>query len=56
MFKQKKKLLFMMRFVLVFFFNLFTLTVVKHWKRLPREAMEALFLELLRAGLDSFLS
>lgn len=37
----------------VFFICL--LTVVKHWKRLPREAMEALFLEVLKAGLVSVL-
>ena len=29
--------------------------VVRHWKRLPREAVGALFLEVFKAGLDGAL-
>ncbi|KFV80737.1 hypothetical protein N308_09519, partial [Struthio camelus australis] len=35
--------------------NLFTLRVVKHWDRLPREAVESPSLEILKAQLDRVL-
>ncbi|KFR12588.1 hypothetical protein N306_02760, partial [Opisthocomus hoazin] len=34
----------------------FTMRVVKHWNRLPREAMDAPFLEMFKARLDGALS
>jgi len=34
----------------------FTMRVVKHWHRLPREVVEALSLETLKARLDRALS
>jgi len=34
----------------------FTMRVVKHWNRLPRDVMEALSLEALKARLDQALS
>jgi len=34
----------------------FTMRVVKHWKRLPREAVDAPSLEVFKAGLDGALS
>jgi len=34
----------------------FTMRVVKHWHRLPREAVDAPSLEVFRAGLDGALS
>ncbi|KFR17581.1 hypothetical protein N306_13354, partial [Opisthocomus hoazin] len=34
----------------------FTMRVVKHWNRLPREAVAAPFLEVLKARLDGALS
>jgi len=34
----------------------FTMRVVKHWNRLPRDVMEALSLEELKARLDQALS
>ncbi|KFP12740.1 hypothetical protein Z169_08826, partial [Egretta garzetta] len=34
----------------------FTMRVVKHWNRLPREAIDAPSLETLRARLDGALS
>ncbi len=36
--------------------KLFTVTVVRHWNRLPREAVNAPFLEALKARLDWALS
>jgi len=33
----------------------FTMRVVKHWKRLPREVVDAPSLEMLKAGLDGAL-
>ena len=35
---------------------MFTVTVVRHWNRLPREAVNAPFLEALKARLDWALS
>ncbi|KFR17578.1 hypothetical protein N306_13351, partial [Opisthocomus hoazin] len=34
----------------------FTMRVVKHWNRLPREAMDAPSLEVMKARLDGALS
>ncbi|KFR07614.1 hypothetical protein N306_00976, partial [Opisthocomus hoazin] len=34
----------------------FTKRVVKHWNRLPREAVDAPSLEVIKAGLDGALS
>ncbi|KFR11432.1 hypothetical protein N306_13406, partial [Opisthocomus hoazin] len=34
----------------------FTMRVVKHWHRLPREAVDAPYLEVLKARLDGALS
>ncbi|KGL92474.1 hypothetical protein N301_09879, partial [Charadrius vociferus] len=34
----------------------FTVRVVRHWNRLPREAMDALSLEVFKARLDGALS
>ncbi|KFR10398.1 hypothetical protein N306_00832, partial [Opisthocomus hoazin] len=34
----------------------FTMRVVKHWNRLPREAVNALSLEVFKARLDGALS
>jgi len=36
--------------------KLFTMRVVKHWNRLPREAVDAPSLEVLKARLDGALS
>ena len=36
--------------------KLFTMRVVKHWNRLPREAVDALSLAVLKARLDGALS
>jgi len=36
--------------------NFFTMRVVKHWHRLPREAVEAPSLETFKARLDGALS
>ena len=35
---------------------MFTMRVVKHWHRLPREAVDVLSLEVLKARLDGALS
>jgi len=34
----------------------FTMRVVKHWNRLPREAVDTPFLAVLKASLDGALS
>ncbi|KFR02884.1 hypothetical protein Y956_13414, partial [Nipponia nippon] len=34
----------------------FTVRVVRHWNRLPREAVDAPFLEMFKARLDGALS
>ncbi|KFZ60790.1 hypothetical protein N338_06191, partial [Podiceps cristatus] len=34
----------------------FTMRVVRHWKRLPREVVDAPSLEMFKAGLDGALS
>ena len=34
----------------------FTINVVRHWHRLPREEVDALFLETLKVRLDGALS
>ncbi|KFQ60608.1 hypothetical protein N334_14176, partial [Pelecanus crispus] len=36
--------------------NFFTVRVVKHWNRLPREIVESLSLETVKTGLDTGLS
>ncbi|KFR12710.1 hypothetical protein N306_07708, partial [Opisthocomus hoazin] len=36
--------------------KLFTMRVVKHWNRLPREAVDAPSLEVFKARLDGALS
>jgi len=36
--------------------NFFTMRMVKHWKRLPREAVDAPSLETLKVRLDGALS
>ncbi|KFO79182.1 hypothetical protein N303_01839, partial [Cuculus canorus] len=36
--------------------NFFTMRVVRHWKRLPREAVDAPSLEVFKARLDGALS
>jgi len=36
--------------------KLFTMRVVRHWNRLPREAVDAASLELFKARLDGALS
>ncbi|KFR02203.1 hypothetical protein Y956_05124, partial [Nipponia nippon] len=36
--------------------NFFTMRVVRHWKRLPREAVDAPSLEVFKAMLDGALS
>ncbi|KFO72745.1 hypothetical protein N303_04503, partial [Cuculus canorus] len=35
--------------------NFFTMRVVRHWHRLPREAVDALSLEMFKARLDGAL-
>jgi len=37
-------------------FHAFTMRVVKHWNRLPREAVDAPSLEVFKARLDGALS
>jgi len=44
------------RFTLDIKKKLFTMRVVKHWNRLPREAAEAPSLETFKARLDGVLS
>jgi len=36
--------------------NFFTMRVVKHWNRLPREVVDALFPEIFKVRLDRALS
>ena len=35
--------------------NFFTVSVTEHWNRLPREAVESPYLEILKTPLDTFL-
>jgi len=44
------------RFILDTRENFFTMSLVKHWKRLPREVLDALSLETFKARLDGALS
>lgn len=53
--KIEKDLLKEGRFRLGFGGNFFTQRMMRHWNRLPREAVDALHLEVFKASLDGAL-